>query len=141
MREFEPLFDEAGINVRFVAIGTPELVQKFCARFGDEQRCIADPDKASYRAMGLEDFNLLHLFTHRALKVRRKENAAAGFRQNWRATRLENAAQLPGAAVIDRDGNIRWLHRGTHPGDLPAIREMYERARDSTTFHGGSSSQ
>lgn len=133
MREIDPLFEAAGINVRFVVIGTPELAKTFCARFGDADRCVADPDKASYKAMGLEDFNLLHLFTNRALKTRRKENAAAGFRQNWRATRLENAAQLPGAAAIDRDGFIRWVYRGRHPGDLPTMREMFERARRNLT--------
>lgn len=133
MRETAPLFKDAGINVRFVVIGTPELAQKFCARFGDPNRCIGDPDKASYKAMGLEDFNLLHLFTNSGLQIRRKANAAAGFRQNWRATRLKNAAQLPGAGVIDRDGFIRWLYRGTHPGDLPTMREMFEHARSNLT--------
>ncbi|MCU1347226.1 MAG: hypothetical protein JWO56_256, partial [Acidobacteria bacterium] len=25
---------------------------------------------------------------------------------------------------------IRWVHRGAHPGDLPPVGEMLERARD-----------
>ena len=129
MREVEGEFDRAGIAVRFVVIGTPELASEFCSRFGDPSRCIADAEKRSYKAMGLGDYNLLRLFTDGALRKRRKENRGAGFRQNWRATRMENAAQLPGAAFFDRDGHIRWLHRGVHPGDIPPMREMLDRSR------------
>lgn len=126
MREIEREVSGAGIAVRFVVIGTPELAREFCSRFGDAQLCIADPEKRTYKAMGLEQYNLWRLFTDRELRERRKANKAAGFRQNWRATRMENAAQLPGAAFIDRDGIVRWIHRGKHPGDLPSMREMLE---------------
>ena len=131
MREFDQAFKDAGVDVRFVVIGTPELASEFCSRFGDGSRCLADPDKHTYKAMGLDEFNLWHLLTNRDLKRRREENSAAGFKQNWRATRLKNAAQLPGAAFFDHDGVIRWLHRGTHPGDLPPVSEMYEIVRRS----------
>lgn len=82
--------------------------------------------------MGLEQYNLLKLFTDPELKKRRAENKAAGFSQNWAATKLADGAQLPGAAIIDADGTIRWLHRGVHPGDLPPMREMLERAASIT---------
>lgn len=129
MRELETQFELPGIEVRFVVIGTLEEAENFCAQFGDAERCLADPDKETYAAMGFEDFNLLRLFSDPDLRRRRKENKAAGFRQNWRATKLANAAQLPGAAVIDAQGAIRWLHRGTHPGDLPPMRDMLLRAK------------
>lgn len=132
MREVENEFERAGIAVRFVVIGTPEIAQTFCARFGDASRCIADPEKRTYAAMGLEDYNLWRLFTDGALRERRKANKAAGFRQNWRATRMENAAQLPGAAFFDENGTLRWLHRGKHPGDLPSMREMLKACLDAT---------
>ncbi|HZZ63876.1 MAG TPA: peroxiredoxin-like family protein [Candidatus Baltobacteraceae bacterium] len=124
MREVERSFESEGITVRFVAIGDPNTVRTFCARFGEETRCIADPDKRTYKAMGLGNYNLLRLFTDGALRVRRNENKTAGFRQNWKATRIENSAQLPGAAFFDRDGVVRWVYRGQHPGDLPPIKQM-----------------
>lgn len=126
MREVETEFENAGIAVRFVVIGTPEIAHEFCARFGEQSRCLADPEKRTYAAMGLEEYNLWRLPFDRALRVRRNENKTAGFRQNWRATRMENAAQLPGAAYFDRDGIVRWVHRGKHPGDLPPMREMLQ---------------
>lgn len=129
MRELENEFDEAGVAVRFVVIGTPELAKEFCGRFGDASRCLADPEKTTYKAMGLEDYRLWRLLFDRDVKARRKENKAAGFSQNWRATRLENAEQLPGAAFFDREGVARWVYRGKHPGDLPPMREMLRVAR------------
>jgi AhpC/TSA antioxidant enzyme len=130
LRETDKQFSDAGIAVGFVVIGTPDEAAEFCARFGDAKRCIADTDKRSYKAMGLEDYNLLRLFSDPDLAKRRKENGKAGFRQNWRATKLKNAAQLPGAALIDANGVVRWLHRGKHPGDLPTMQAMLETVRN-----------
>jgi hypothetical protein len=130
LRELESEFADAGIAVRFVAIGGPEETAAFCARFGDPSRCIGDPDKRSYKAMGLEDFNLLRLFSDPKLKKRRAENRAAGFRQDWKATKLKNAAQLPGAALVDAGGVVRWIYRGEHPGDLPSMSEMLQIAKE-----------
>lgn len=129
MRELEREFDAIGVNVRFVVIGTPELARDFCGRFGNASLCLSDPEKRTYKAMGLEDYKLWRLLFDRAVRKRRAENKAAGFSQNWRATRLENAEQLPGAAFFDADGVARWVYRGAHPGDLPPMREMLGIAR------------
>ena len=129
MRELDPQFEQAGVAVRFIVMGTPEIAERFCSRFGDASRCLADPEKRTYEAMGLERYNFLRLPFDRALRRRHKEASAAGFHVNLRASRLENAAQLPGAAFFDRDGIVRWLHRGTHPGDLPAMATMLESIR------------
>lgn len=128
MREIEESLAGTGINVRFVAIGDAQTVEQFCSRFGVTGRCLPDPDKRTYRAMGLEQYNFLRLFTDAPLRKRRQENKAGGFSQNWKATRLENAAQLPGAAFFDSGGFVRWFHRGTHPGDLPPFSEMLRAA-------------
>jgi hypothetical protein len=128
LRGLEKQFDDAGIAVRFVVIGTPEEATRFASRFGDASRCLCDPDKRTYKAMGLENFNLLRLFSDPALRKRHAENKAAGFKQNWRATKLSNGAQLPGAAVFDSGGIIRWIYRGKHPGDLPPMTAMLQSA-------------
>jgi len=121
---------KGAFSVRFVTIGSQAKAEEFCGQHGMAAYCIGDVDKRTYAAMGLEQFNLLKLFTDPALKKRRAENKAAGFSQNWGATKLQDGAQLPGAAIVDAGGTIRWLHRGAHPGDLPPVREMLERARD-----------
>ncbi|MFN2461878.1 MAG: peroxiredoxin-like family protein [Candidatus Velthaea sp.] len=128
MREFDRTHGGSRIDVRFITIGSQATADAFCGRHGAGVPCIGDRDKRTYRAMGFENYNLLRLFTDPALRARRSENKAAGFSQDWRATRLGDGAQLPGAAVIDAAGIVRWVHRGTHPGDLPPMREMLERA-------------
>lgn len=129
LREVEEEFERAGISVHFVVIGTAEEAKSFASRFGNPSRVIPDPRKESYFAMGFEDYNFFRFFIDNEHSKRRKHNRAAGFRQNWRATKLGHAAQLPGAAVIDGKGLIRWLHRGQHPGDLPHMAEMHSHAK------------
>jgi peroxiredoxin len=129
LRELENEFERDGITVRFVVIGDYEKVRRFCGEYGMSSRCIADPKKETYASMGFGQYNLLKLLSDPALKERRRENRAAGFHQNWAATRLADSAQLPGAVIIDRSGRIVWSHAGTHPGDLPPMHEMLEIAR------------
>jgi AhpC/TSA antioxidant enzyme len=128
LREFDQQHPGRRINVRFITIGSQQKAEEFCELQGAASLCIGDEDKRTYRAMGLENYNLFKLFTDPALKKRRAENKAAGFSQNWGATKLADGAQLPGAAIIDANGAIRWLHRGEHPGDLPPIGEMMKYA-------------
>ena len=129
MREFDREFAQSGIAVRFVTIGSQEKAADFCARHNPEAVCIGDADMRTYKAMGFTDFDLTKLKTTPELMLRRDENEAAGFRQDWDATRIEDAAQNPGAAVIDTNGIIRWVHGGWHPGDLPPMQELLETAK------------
>lgn len=133
MRELDPEFDALGVAVRFVVIGDEAKVARFCGEYGMAERCIADEAKATFAAMGFGQYNLLRLFTDPALKARRRENKAAGFSQNWGATKLQDGAQLPGAALIGKDGRLLWTHAGVHPGDLPSMRSMLETARRCLT--------
>ncbi len=128
MRESDYDAAKSSFAVRFVTIGSQEKAEEFCGRQESSALCVGDETKASYVAMGLENYNLLKLFTDSALKARRKENAAAGFSQDWRATKMSDGAQLPGAAIVDANGTLAWIYRGTHPGDLPPASEMLERA-------------
>jgi len=121
---------QAGFRVRFVTIGSQAKAEEFCGQHGMAAYCTGDADKRTYAAMGLEQYNLLKLFTDPALTKRRGENKAAGFSQNWGATKLQDGAQLPGAAIVDASGTILWLHRGAHPGDLPPVGELLGRARE-----------
>jgi hypothetical protein len=124
LREFDREHDGARIAVRFVAIGTQERVERFCGEWDAAPLCVGDPRQASYRAMGLGNLNLVKLFSDAEFKRRGEENHAAGFRQKWRETRPQDGARLPGAAVVDANGIVRWIRRGKHPGDLLPMEEM-----------------
>lgn len=129
MREFEETDPHTDVAVTFVTIGLQEKADAFCKEHGATARCIGDEDKRTYRAMGLTDFGFIGFLVNGDLKKRRVENNAAGFSQNWGATKLRDAKQNPGAAAIDADGVVRWIYRGVHPGDLPSMREMLTQAR------------
>ena len=140
MREIESEFERAGIAVRFVTPSTPEETASGCARFGEASWCIADPSQRSYRAMGFGRLNPFKLFTDPDLKKRRDENNAAGFSQDWRATArlstIKTGTALPGAAVVDAAGDVKWIHRGAHPGDLPPMDAMLDTARELIGIRG-----
>jgi len=131
LRELDQQFADSGIAVRCITIGSQAKAEEFCARHNASARCIGDTDMRTYKAMGLEDFDLTQLKTTPALNARRAENEAAGFVQDWAETRIEDAAQNPGAAAIDARGVLRWVYRGVHPGDLPSMTAMLEAAQTS----------
>ncbi len=116
MRELDQTIAAGGFAVRCITIGSQAKAEEFCARHNPSAQCIGDADMHTYKAMGLDDFDLTQLKTFPGLQERRAENEAAGFVQDWDETKLEDAAQNPGAAVIDEDGVLRWIHRG-----IPAI--------------------
>ena len=129
MHDLDKEFAASGINVRAITIGSQEKAEKFCAIHNPDAICIGDPDMHTYKAMGLDDFDLTKRKTTPALPARRAENEAAGFVQDWDETKIEDAAQNPGAAVIDENGTIRWIYRGVHPGDLPTLSSLLRTAK------------
>jgi hypothetical protein len=133
LREFDHDFAVLNVEVRFVGIGAREKVAEFCGRFNPAAQCIADETKATYAAMGFGDYDLSLLQTDPELQIRRKEANASGFRLNMDATIMDDATQLPGAVVVDRDGIARWIYRGVHPADLPHMRVMLDATRRALT--------
>jgi hypothetical protein len=61
-----------------------------------------------------------------ALRRRRKQARAAGCSVSLSGTlqKHSDVLQLPGAAIVAQGGEIIWIHRGVHPGDLPSAREL-----------------
>jgi hypothetical protein len=89
--------------------------------------CIGDPERASYRSMGLERTTWWRiLLAPAALRRRRKQASAAGFSASLSGTlqKHSDVLQLPGAAIMAQGGEIIWTHRGDHPGDLPSAHEL-----------------
>jgi len=133
LRETLPRFDEGGIRVGCVVQGTAEEMARFCGRHGVASVCIADPQRESYRAMGLErtDWWTI-LFPTPEGRRRRAAAKAAGFPISLKGTfqKHSDVLQLPGAALVARDGRIQWVHRGSTPSDLSAPSKLLQIARD-----------
>jgi hypothetical protein len=45
-----------------------------------------------------------------------------GFKVSIRGSLMRHSDwfQLPGVAIVDRDGIVRWLHQARHSGDIPS---------------------
>jgi len=127
LRETLPQFTERGIRVSCVVQGTAPEMARFCGRHGVEAICIPDPERQSYRAMGLERTNWWSiLFPSTEGKRRRALAKAAGCSISIEGSlqKHSDVLQLPGAALVARGGRILWIHRGSTPSDLPAPAEL-----------------
>jgi alkyl-hydroperoxide reductase/thiol specific antioxidant family protein len=131
LRETLPKFDDRGIRVGCVVQGTAEEAARFCGRHGVQQVCIPDPARESYRAMSLErgSWWKILLPTARLRKSRASAKAAGcGISLEGAFQKHSDILQLPGAALVARDGKILWLHRGTSSEDLPSPPDLLATA-------------
>jgi peroxiredoxin len=107
-----------GRGARLVAIGqgTGGEVERFCRRFGATFTCLGDPERRSYRAFGLPRAGL-----RETLLDPLRAGPFWGIHLSVRGAflRASDWGQLPGLAVVDQSGVIRYLHRSRHAGDLP----------------------
>ncbi len=127
MREQLPEFETRGVALACVVQGTPEDTARFCGRHGLAQKCVPDPERESYRAMGLPNCKVRDIvFASPEMRRRRKEAFSAGHFPNIQGALLERSGwlQLPGAALVAHGGKILWLHRAKHVGDLPSAEEL-----------------
>lgn len=110
------------LGAQVVAIGQGTAVEagRVCARMGVDFPCLGDPEKASYRAYGLRRAGWREII----LDPMREGNAAmkAGYRVSIAGSLMRHSDwfQLPGVAIVDTAGIVRWLHQARHSGDIPA---------------------
>lgn len=119
-----------GAELVAVAQGTATEAERFCRQLGAAYPCLGDPGKDSYRAFGLGRGGLREII----LEPMRAGNEAVrkGYKVSLRGSLMRHSDwfQLPGLAIVDRGGVLRYLHRSRHAGDLPAIAEVL-RALDA----------
>jgi len=131
LREKQSEFERRGVALACVVQGTAEAAARFCGRHGVEALCIPDPQKESYRALGLGRASLRELiFPSDDLKRRRAEAKQAGCSNKLEGARQKHSDifQLSGAALVATGGTILWLHRSKHTGDLPSAEGLLEIA-------------
>ena len=129
MREKQGEFEKRGVALACVVQGTADEAARFCGRHGVEALCIPDPQKESYRALGLGRASLRELiFPSDDLKRRRAEAKQAGCSNKLEGARQKHSDvfQLSGAALMATGGTILWLHRAKHTGDLPSADGLLE---------------
>src|SRR5215813_1410060 len=109
-----------GAQVVAIGQGTADEAGRICAQMGIEYACLGDPEKASYRTYGLRRAGWREI----VLDPMRVGNEAMrkGYRVSIAGSLMRHSDwfQLPGVAVVDRAGIVRWLQRARHSGDIPS---------------------
>jgi alkyl-hydroperoxide reductase/thiol specific antioxidant family protein len=119
-----PAIEARGAQVIAIGQGTTDEAARVCAQMGVTYPCLGDPDKTVYRAYGLRRGGWREIL----LDPMRAGNEAMrkGYRVSIRGSLMAHSDwfQLPGVAIVDRAGIVRWLHRARHSGDVPAPRDV-----------------
>lgn len=115
LRNARARFDEEGVRVAVVGMGTPEQCARFRRRYDLSFPVLSDPDRVAYRAYGLGEAS--------AGQVRGWPEIAGGVQLALRGflpgRRIGNARQLAGDFLIDRDGVLRYVRRSRRAADVP----------------------
>ena len=118
-RELGAIADR-GAQVVAIGQGTADEAGRICAQMGVDYPCLGDPEKASYRAYGLRRAGWREII----LDPMREGSEAMkkGYKVSIRGSLMRHSDwfQLPGVAIVDREGVLRYLHRARHSGDIPA---------------------
>jgi len=104
-----------------IAQGTAAEAERFCRAAGVGYPCVGDPGKDSYRSYGLPRGGLKEIIIDpmRAGNQALQEGHSVSLRGSL--MRHSDWFQLPGLAIVDRAGILRYLHRSRHADDLPEL--------------------
>jgi peroxiredoxin len=112
--------EACGAQVVAVGQGTASEAAGVCDQMAVTYPCLGDPEKASYRAYGLRRAGWREII----LDPMRDGNRAMkeGYKVSIRGSLMRHSDwfQLPGVAIVDRAGIVRYLHQAKHSGDIPS---------------------
>jgi AhpC/TSA antioxidant enzyme len=108
-------FEAEGVDLVLIGQATPRQAKAFGRKLGlDEQRILADEDRATYKLAGFRRANLTQLLGPQSVLSGIRHGARSGVVQG---RVIGDAAQLGGAMLVRPGGEVT-LHRGSeHAGD------------------------
>ncbi len=121
MQEHKAEIEARGAQVVAIGQGTGEDAAEVCGELGVDFPCLGDPERRGYRALGLGRASWWGITAGPML-----ESPALGLRRLAHANLRRSASphsdvrQLPGVAIVDRQGTLRFLHRAEKTDDLPS---------------------
>ena len=125
-----PAVTKAGAQVVAIGQGTADEAARVCEQMGVAFPCLGDPEKASYRAYGLRRAGWREIVLD---PIREGSEAMKkGYRVSIRGSLMPHSDwfQLPGVAIVDRAGMVRYLHHARHSGDIPPPAAVILAIRD-----------
>ena len=116
-----PEIKSGGLGLAFVTQGSPEETGIFCEERAPGQLCLADPQRAAYRAYGLERANLWQTFlSWRVWQSNKRLKQERGWSTDLPPAG-QDAMQLAGTFVISTDGRIRLPYYYDNIADHPPV--------------------
>ena len=127
MQEHWAEFEALGAGVVAIGQGVGENAAEVCGELEVGYPCLGDPERRGYRAFGLGRASWWGITAGPML-----ENPALGLRRLAHANLRRSASphsdvrQLPGVAIVDRRGLLRYLYRAETTDDLPGAGALLE---------------
>lgn len=120
-------YHQRGIAVAAVGQGSGEEAGRFCARFGATLPCVGDPERRSYRTLGLTRGGFWKVMG-RGLLTRPVDSLQKIASADYEGARLASSDvwQLGGVALFDAAGRLRRLHVADDPSDIPPSDEIWQ---------------
>lgn len=116
-----PNIQKKNLGLVIVTQGTPEEAKAFCSERAPGVTCLADPERRSYQAYGLERANIWQSFF--SLNVWRS-NRRLKRERGWNTDlppKGQDALQMAGTFVIASDGRIRLPYYYDDIADHPSV--------------------
>jgi AhpC/TSA antioxidant enzyme len=128
-------FRELGCEVAAISMSRPDALPHYLARSPMPFPVFADPDRTAYAAFGLGRTTWARLLRPSIVwKYTRSILRGAKVR---RIPEGEDALQLGGDFLVDRDRRLVWAHRGADPMDRPAVEEILRAVREHIAIARG----
>jgi peroxiredoxin len=126
-------FDEAGVRLAVIGIGTPADAAEFRRAQGVDLPLLADPDRRTYALAGAKVATLGELLAPRIIARGLKHTVLSRLRLGSIAVHQGpikgHAAQLGGVVIVAPDGSIRYSHLSEDASDNPPAREVLAAAK------------
>lgn len=116
-----PAIKDKNFSLAFITQGTVEATKSFCEQRAPGILCLADPQRKSYQAYGLERANIWQTFL--SMKVWRS-NRRLKRERGWNVELPpggQDAMQMAGTFVIAPDGRIRLPYYYDDIADHPSV--------------------
>lgn len=123
MNAFKAEFDRRNVRIVVVTFAEPALLARYQERHQWPFTILADPDRAAYRAFGLERLSWHRVFSPATFKLYLKLFRKGLVRQDYGRS---DVYQTGGDFVIGGDGVVFFAHRSQEPADRPSVSTLFK---------------
>ena len=126
-------FDEAGVRLAVIGMGTPEDAAEFRRAQGVDLPLLVDTDRETYALAGAKVATLDELIRPKVVARGAQRTLASRWRLGSIAVHQgrikQHGAQLGGVLLIAPDGSVRYAHLSEDASDNPPLREVIAAAK------------